>query len=121
MKNRFLFELGLEEVPAEMIEPAATQLRKSVEALFEDNQLTTEALDTYAAPRRLAFLATGLPDRQPSREEVVLGPPVSVAFRDGTPAPAAHGARQPCIRRQRSPVGDPCRIGAIPPLPALTI
>ena len=91
MKNKFLFELGLEEVPADMIEPAATQLRQSVEALFEENQLTAEALDTYAAPRRLAFLATGLPDRQPSREEVLLGPPVSVAFRDGAPAPAAHG------------------------------
>jgi len=91
MKNKFLFELGLEEVPADMIEPAAGQLRKAVEALFEENQLTTEALDIYAAPRRLAFLATGLPDRQPSREELLLGPPVSVAFRDGAPAPAAHG------------------------------
>jgi len=91
MKNKFLFELGLEEVPADMIEPAAAQLRKSVESLFEENQLAVEALETYSAPRRLAFLATGLPDRQPSREEVLLGPPVSVAFRDGAPAPAAHG------------------------------
>jgi glycyl-tRNA synthetase beta chain len=91
MKNKFLFELGLEEVPADMIEPAATQLRQSVEALFDENQLTAETLDIYAAPRRLAFLATGLPDRQPSREEILLGPPVSVAFRDGVPAPAAQG------------------------------
>ncbi len=91
MKNKFLFELGLEEVPADMIEPAGAQLRKAVEALFEENQLTTEGLDIYAAPRRLAFLATGLPDRQPSREEVLLGPPASVAFRDGAPAAAAQG------------------------------
>ncbi|HXK62660.1 MAG TPA: glycine--tRNA ligase subunit beta, partial [Acidobacteriota bacterium] len=91
MENSFLFELGLEEVPADMIEPAAEQLRKSVEALFEENQLTVKSLQVFAASRRLAFLASGLPDSQPAWEEVVLGPPVSVAFRDGAPAPAAHG------------------------------
>lgn len=81
----------MEEVPADMIEPAAEQLRKSVEALFEENQLTVKSLQVFAASRRLAFLASGLPDSQPAWEEVVLGPPVSVAFRDGAPAPAAHG------------------------------
>ncbi|MFB3903514.1 MAG: glycine--tRNA ligase subunit beta [Acidobacteriota bacterium] len=91
MKNKFLFELGLEEVPAGMIEPAAAQLRQSVEALFDENQLTAEAIEVFAAPRRLAFLATGLPDRQAARQEVLLGPPVTVAFKDGKPAPAAHG------------------------------
>lgn len=91
MKNKFLFELGLEEIPADMLEPAADQLRKSVEGLLGENQLESDNVEVFAAPRRLAFLVTGLPDRQPSREEVLLGPPVSVAFRDGAPAPAAHG------------------------------
>jgi glycyl-tRNA synthetase beta chain len=91
MKNSFLFELGLEEIPAEMIRPAIMQLRETVAGLLEDHALTFDSLETYAAPRRLAVAIGGLPERQSDREELLLGPPIAVAFQDGAPGPAAHG------------------------------
>jgi glycyl-tRNA synthetase beta chain len=91
MKNRFLFELGLEEVPADMIQPAVAQMRAKVAALLAGNTLDYDSLDVYGAPRRLAVAISGLPERQPDRVELLLGPPISVAFQQGTPGPAAHG------------------------------
>jgi len=92
MKNRFLFELGLEEIPADMIKPAAEQLRAAVGALLQDNALERESLEVFGAPRRLAFLIEGIADRQADREELILGPPKSVAFdAHGVAAPPALG------------------------------
>jgi glycyl-tRNA synthetase beta chain len=91
MKNRFLFELGLEEAPADMIAPAVAQLRRLVSRLLGENHVGYDELETWGAPRRLAFRLKGLPERQPDREELVTGPPTNVALKDGKPTPAAEG------------------------------
>jgi glycyl-tRNA synthetase beta chain len=92
MKNSFLFELGTEEIPAGMIESAVEQLRSGFESVLAGEQVAWEGLSCFATPRRLAVLVKGLPERRPDREEVLPGPPRSVAFdRDGRPTPAAVG------------------------------
>ncbi len=51
-----------------------------------------EGLKAYCTPRRLAIIARGLPERCPDKEDVVSGPPKSVAFgSDGLPTRAAEG------------------------------
>jgi glycyl-tRNA synthetase beta chain len=92
MTNKFLFELGTEEIPAWMIGPALDQFRNSFEELFRDNELQWQELSTYSTPRRLAIIAEGLPPRQPDRDEVVAGPPRSVALdQENKPTKAAVG------------------------------
>ncbi|HUV12225.1 MAG TPA: glycine--tRNA ligase subunit beta, partial [Acidobacteriota bacterium] len=92
MSNRFLFELGTEEIPASMIQPALQQLLDAFAALFEENEVQAEELKAYCTPRRLAIIAGGLPDRSPNKEDVVSGPPKAVAFgSDGLPTQAAEG------------------------------
>lgn len=92
MTSKFLFELGTEEIPADMIEPALAQLCQAFQQLFDENQLPVAQLKAYSTPRRLAVLAEGLPDRCPDREEVTLGPPRSVAFdSEDQPTAAAQG------------------------------
>ena len=78
--NKFLFELGLEEIPAEMTVKALEQMCGSCERLLEESQISFESLQKYASPRRLVFRLEGLPDGQSEREEVVLGPSESVAY-----------------------------------------
>ena len=90
--NKFLFELGLEEIPADMIPRALDQMCGSCEKLLEENQVSFESLQRWASPRRLIFQLEGLPDSQSEREEVVLGPSQSVAYdQDQKPTKALEG------------------------------
>ena len=90
--NKFLFELGLEEIPAEMITKALDQMCDSCEKLLGESQINFESLQRFASPRRLVFRLEGLPDSQSEREEVVLGPSQSVAYdQDQKPTKALEG------------------------------
>ncbi len=90
--SEFLLEVRSEEIPARMLEPAVQAVASR---LFED--LTTRGVgplevETGYTPRRLVLILRGMPDREPDREEQVLGPPSRVAFdADGNPTKALLG------------------------------
>lgn len=75
--SEFLLEIGAEEIPDWMIEPALADLRKKFEALCAEESLGGTVLWTDATPRRLVLRATGLIARQSDKDEVVTGPPKS--------------------------------------------
>jgi glycyl-tRNA synthetase beta chain len=87
----FLLEIGCEEIPARMIDAASRELRERVQALLQRERLAPASevshLDT---PRRLAVLASGVPNSQPDITEQMNGPSAQVAYKDGQPTPAAH-------------------------------
>ena len=92
MKNKLLFELGLEEIPADMIEPALDQMRACCQELLSGRQVSCQTIRTFASPRRLAVLLEGLPDFQPTQEQVIIGPPRSIAYdEENRPTRAAEG------------------------------
>lgn len=92
MKNKFLFELGTEEIPADMISPALDEMRQSFEELLKEHQIQCHSMKSYCTARRLAIILEGIPEREPEREEVVLGPPKSRALdAQGHPAKAGQG------------------------------
>lgn len=86
----FLLEIGLEEIPARMIEAAQAELYQRVTQLLVREKLLAEAKGTsYSTPRRLAVLVPDVLTKQEDTEEVLLGPSCKVAFKDGAPTPAA--------------------------------
>jgi glycyl-tRNA synthetase beta chain len=87
----FLFEIGLEEVPARMIAGAQAELERRLLGLLVRERLTTAgvAAKSFSTPRRLAVLVSGVAERQQDVTEEAVGPSVKVAFKDGAPAPAA--------------------------------
>ncbi len=87
----FLLELGTEELPANFLRDAILQWRSRIPQSLQAHSLTSEAVEVYGTPRRLAVLITGLPSQQPDREEEIKGPPAQAAFKDGKPTPAATG------------------------------
>ncbi len=90
--NKFLFELGTEEIPADLIAAGANQLAAGLEKVLGEERVPFQRLRRFGAPRRLALLLEGLPDHQPEREETIQGPPSSVAFdAKGEPTAAALG------------------------------
>jgi len=87
----FLLEIGCEEIPARMMDAASSDLRERVHKLLERERLSfTGTISSVDSPRRLAVLASGIPIAQADLTEQVSGPPVSAAFKDGQPTPAAH-------------------------------
>ncbi len=99
----FLFEIGLEEVPARMIAGAQAELLKRTLALFEREKLVSPTDDgktvmegalapgvkSFSTPRRLAVLVENVREQQEDITEEVTGPAVKIAFKDGVPTPAA--------------------------------
>lgn len=87
----FLLEVGTEELPASFVDEAIAQWQTRIPKSLGELSLGTEAIEIYGTPRRLAVLITGLPQRQPDRDEEIKGPPAQAAFKDGKPTPAAAG------------------------------
>jgi glycyl-tRNA synthetase beta chain len=87
----FLFEIGLEEVPARMIAGAQAELQKRVMAMLERERLIAAGGESksFSTPRRLAVWVGGVAQQQPDTSEEMLGPAVKIAYKDGVPGPAA--------------------------------
>ncbi len=87
----FLFEIGLEEVPARMLASAEAELSKRTVDLLHRERLLTDShsSECYSTPRRIAVLVRGVLTQQPDAEEELLGPPVKAAYKDGKPTAAA--------------------------------
>jgi glycyl-tRNA synthetase beta chain len=73
----FLLEIGTEEIPDWMIQPALKQIGDLFEAVLQDSKLGGRVASLDATPRRLALRAEGIPQRQPNSVELVTGPPKS--------------------------------------------
>jgi glycyl-tRNA synthetase beta chain len=87
----FLFEIGLEEVPARMIAGAQTELQQRVVKMLERERLVRSGAEakSFATPRRLAVWVKDVAARQEDVAEELVGPSVKVAYKDGVPTPAA--------------------------------
>ena len=86
----FLFEIGLEEVPARMIASAQAELLKRVTALLTRERLiSTTTARSFSTPRRLAVLISDVAERQSDEAEEVQGPATKIAYKDGVSGPAA--------------------------------
>lgn len=109
-----LLEIGTEEIPSRMIEGALRDLRQGLLGEIQDARLmqgTGSAEDgraeIFGTPRRLAVRVRGVLERQPDREEEIVGPPARAAFdAAGGPTKAAEGF----ARAQGVAVGELRRI-----------
>ena len=125
----FLFEIGLEEVPARMIAGAQAELQRRVVAMLERERLLTphvsdETADmghpnlghlgvrSFSTPRRLAVLVKNVVEQQSDSYAKVLGPAVKIAYKDGVPGPAAeafarkNGVTVVDLKVESTPKGD---------------
>jgi glycyl-tRNA synthetase beta chain len=87
----FLFEIGLEEIPARMIAGAQVELEQRVVKMLERERLVRSGAvaKSFATPRRLAVRVAGVAERQEDVAEELVGPSVKVAYKDGVATPAA--------------------------------
>jgi len=114
----FLFEIGLEEVPARMIASAEAELLRRTLAMLGKESLLGEGFDpltdakSFSTPRRLAILVRGVREQQSDVTEEVTGPATKIAFKDGVPTPAAEafarksGVSVGELRKIQTPKGE---------------
>ncbi len=76
-----LLELFSEEIPARMQARAADDLQRMMNERLLAAGFLPEGVKAFAGPRRLVLIATGLPVRQPDREEEKKGPRVGAPER----------------------------------------
>ena len=76
----YLLEIGTEEIPAGLVLPACNYLKEKFKLLFDTNGVSYEEIISDGTPRRLFVYIKGLPQKQNDREEIIMGPPASVAF-----------------------------------------
>src|SRR5579863_1356311 len=67
-----VFEIGCEELPASFQQPAVEYLAGEIGRSFAGARV-----QTFATPRRLAVIATGLPEGTKDESREVAGPPAS--------------------------------------------
>ena len=82
-------ELRCEELPARFVQPTATQLAARLTRLLKG--VPHGAVTTWATPRRVAVSIRDVAAGRPQEEQLVTGPPMAAAKRDGTWTRAAQG------------------------------
>ena len=87
----FLLEVGTEELPANFVPSAIAQWQSIIPQTLAEQFLTTQNIQVYGTPRRLAVSIAGLPAQQADRVEEIKGPPAKAAFKDGQATQAAAG------------------------------
>ncbi len=91
MPSEFYMEIGCEEIPARTMARSLNDLRDRVEKLLQEENLTYDRVEAIGSARRFVVRVPALAERQESRSERIMGPPASIAFKDGQPAPPLVG------------------------------
>ncbi|MBN7769918.1 glycine--tRNA ligase subunit beta [Marinobacter daepoensis] len=88
----FLVELGTEELPPKALKPLSDAFTQGIVKGLEDAGVAFGAVESFAAPRRLAVRIRDLADAQPDKSVEKRGPAVKAAFDDaGNPTRALTG------------------------------
>ncbi len=89
--SEFLFELLVEDMPPSHQGVARDFLRKKIEEFMEEKRFSFEKIEVYTTRCRITLLISGKL-QAPGSEELIVGPPVRMAFdKEGNPTPAAIG------------------------------
>ncbi|MCK5918739.1 MAG: glycine--tRNA ligase subunit beta [Cocleimonas sp.] len=95
--NDLLIEIGTEELPPKALKTLSNAFTEGVIAGFKKSSLEAQEIISYAAPRRLAILLKGIPEKQQDQLTERRGPAIKAAFdADGNPSKAAQGFARSC-------------------------
>ena len=95
MTKPLLIEVGVEELPAIPLLKELKNIETKYAAILEKNSLLCE-FEFYYTPRRLVFWHREFKSVQDDSSEEFFGAPLSVAYKDGVPTPAALGFAKKC-------------------------
>ncbi len=90
--GEFFLEIGTEDLPARFIPQSIDEINKIIAKILSEEGLSFKEIVSFGTYRRIVCAVKGIDDEQKDREEVIYGPPVSIAYdKDGAPTKAANG------------------------------
>jgi len=95
MLKPLLVEIGVEELPAVPLLKELKNIEKKYADILQEYSLMCE-FEFYYTPRRLVIWHREFQVSQTDSIEEIYGAPVSVAYKDGEPTPAANGFAKKC-------------------------
>ena len=78
--NKYLLEIGTEELPYKFVNTGVAQLKSSFEKLLKENQIDFTEIKSYSTPRRLTIIIEGFEEKQPDTVKTVKGPILNIAY-----------------------------------------
>ncbi len=78
--NKYLLEIGTEELAYKFIPSAMEQLKIEFTKALEENEIKFSDIKVYATPRRLTVIIEDLPEKQEDVLKTVKGPIATVAY-----------------------------------------
>lgn len=90
-KADFLLEIGVEELPADVVADVMQQVERLLYDVMGVARLSFSSLSVDGTPRRVCALLKDVQTRQADETKRVRGPPLSVAVKDGQVTKAATG------------------------------
>ncbi|NPA58422.1 MAG: glycine--tRNA ligase subunit beta, partial [Aquificae bacterium] len=79
MRN-YLLEIGTEELPPTAVNTALEYFSEKLPELFKTYLGTEGDVEVFGSPRRIGFLLKNLKEKEPDREELIIGPPAKVGI-----------------------------------------
>ena len=87
----FLFEIGVEELPARYVDSSEAELKKLITESFKEERVDFKSVESFSTPRRLALLIEGIAEKQEDLHKKSTGPSVEAAYKDGELTKAGEG------------------------------
>ena len=78
--NKYLLEIGTEELAYKFIPSAMEQLKSEFSRMLEENKIDYSTIRVYATPRRLAVIIEELSDKQQNVQKIIKGPITTIAY-----------------------------------------
>ena len=78
--NKYLLEIGTEELAYKFIPSAMEQLKDEFSKALKENEIKFSNIKIYATPRRLAVIVEDLPLKQDDVEKTIKGPIANIAY-----------------------------------------
>ena len=87
----FLFEIGLEELPAQYVDKAEKDLKKIIENELKAKRIKFSEIESFSTPRRVTAIIKDLAEKQDDLDKKSVGPSVEIAYKDGQLTKAGEG------------------------------
>jgi glycyl-tRNA synthetase beta chain len=95
MQDTLLVEIGVEELPAIPLLKELPNIQSKWQKVLQKYHLDSK-FDFYYTPRRVIFFHEKFNLTQEDQQEELFGAPISIAYKDGVPTPAAVGFAKKC-------------------------
>ena len=87
----FLFEIGLEELPARYVDQAEKDLKKIIENELKSERIKFSGIESFSTPRRVTATIKDLAEKQDDLDKKSVGPSVEIAYKEGQLTKAGEG------------------------------